>query len=251
MNSKVLFLIPAALAFLTPSKADAYVGFRLNLAVPLFFPAYGYYYPAAGYTRNVAYSAPLSAEGEQVTVAPGPGYVWIAGHWSNSAQRWVWVAGHWELPPSPSALWVAGHWVQANGGWIWANDTWTVGNPAQPQTPPSPPAAPASSSAQPPGLPPQAPEPAFAPSPSTPPPPAPEMEEGTIVNDAPPPPVAEYVPASPYPDYLWIGGYWGWHGGWYWTAGHFSPRPRHGALWVSGGWARVGAGWAWHGGRWR
>ncbi len=250
MNTKVLLLIPAALAFFAPSRADAYVGFRLNLAVPLFYPSYGYYYPQPVYAHPVAYSAPLRAEGEQITPAPGPGYVWIAGHWSNNAQRWVWLAGHWELPPSPSAVWVAGHWAQANGGWLWINDTWTVGGAAAPDAPPLAPSSPAVGPAQPPAPPAQPPGTAVVPVPST-PPPAPEMADGTVVENEPPAPVAEYVPVSPYPDYVWIGGYWGWHGGWYWTAGRFAPRPHHGAVWLSGGWVHAGRGWAWHGGHWR
>ncbi len=245
MNTKVLLLLPAALGLLAPTRADAYVGFRLNLAVPLFYPAYGYSYPQPGYVRTATYAAPLRAEGEQVTVAPGPGYVWIAGHWTNNAQRWVWLGGHWELPPSPSAAWVAGHWVKADRGWVWANDTWTVGNPeAQAPPPPAPPAEPAPLAQAP-----EAPGPSVAP--STPAPPAPDMADGTVVDVEPPAPIAEYVPASPYPDYVWLSGYWGWHGGWYWTAGRFAPRPHHGAVWLSGGWGRADRGWAWHGGHWR
>ena len=104
MNAKSLFLIPAALALGAPAPANAYVGFRLNLAVPLFYPAPGYYYPAPAYTQRVVYgNQPAQVVGEQVTPAPGAGYVWMAGHWNNVSQRWVWVPGHWELPPSPSA----------------------------------------------------------------------------------------------------------------------------------------------------
>ncbi|MFZ1055774.1 MAG: hypothetical protein WAN79_08890 [Opitutaceae bacterium] len=256
MNSKALLLIPASLALLAPSRANAYVGFRLNLAVPLYYPAYGYYYPSAGYTQTVAYQAPLRAEGEQVTVAPGPGYVWIAGHWAHSTDRWVWLAGHWELPPSPSAVWVAGHWAQGNGGWVWINDTWAVGGmpssqpPGPPPTPPSAPAGSAAASAQPP-VPQAQMAPAGVPVPSTAAPQAPEMADGMVVNEEPPAPIVEYVPACPYPDYVWIGGFWAWNGGWYWTAGHYGPRPHPGALWVGGGWAHAGRGWAWHGGHWR
>ena len=54
-----------------------------------------------------------------VVPAPGPGYVWVPGHydWVNGA--WVWVEGGWMLPPRPHAVWVAprvdfrlhpGHW---------------------------------------------------------------------------------------------------------------------------------------------
>ena len=245
MNSKVLLLVPAALAFLAPARANAYVGFRLNLAVPLYYPAPAYYYPSEGYANAGTYGTPLRAEGEQVTPSPGPSYVWISGHWANSAQRWVWVAGHWELPPSPSAVWVGGHWAQSNGGWVWVNDTWTVGNPsaAESQTPPAPPSGPPGVSAQP-----AAPQ--AVPSPSTPPPPAPVMADGVVVDQEPPAPIAEVIPVNPYPDYVWLGGYWGWNGGWFWTSGRWGPRPFHGAAWIAGGWARGARGWAWHRGRW-
>jgi hypothetical protein len=249
MNTKSLLVIPAAaLALCVPKQASAYVGFGLNLSVPLFYPA-PYYSAPVGYTRTVVYEAPSRAVGEQVTASPGSGYVWMAGHWSNVSARWVWVAGHWELPPSPSAIWTGGHWVQGNGGWVWVDGAWTVGNSGpQPQSgPPVPPGAAApqvSGSSQPPAL------PGAIPAPSTPAPTAPEMADGTVVGDEPPAPIVEYVPASPYPDYVWIGGFWGWRGGWYWNAGHFAPRPFRGAAWVSGGWGRVGGRWAWHGGRW-
>lgn len=252
MKTKVLLLLTAAALGISASpRANAYVGFRLNLALPLYYPYTGYYYPAAGYPSTVVYNSPPRAEGERVTVAPGPGYVWIAGHWTNSAQRWVWLAGRWELPPSPSAAWVAGHWAQGATGWIWVNDMWAVGGAAtQPMNPPVPPGSSTGPSAPP--EPPAAQAiPQAAPAPSTPAPPVTEMTDGAVVPDEPPAPIAEYVPASPYPDYIWVGGFWGWRGSWYWNAGHYAPRPFHGAVWVSGGWARGGRGWAWHGGRWR
>jgi hypothetical protein len=247
MNYKTLLLIPAALAL--SATADAYVGFRLNLAVPipLFYPATGYYYPAPVYTQTVAYEGTSGTRAEVVTPAPGPGYVWMAGHWNNVANRWVWAAGHWEMPPSPSASWVAGHWVQGSSGWNWVDGAWTIG--AQAAQPPSPPVAPgAAVNSEPQPMPPTA---AVVPSPSTPPPLAPEIAEGTVVESDPPAPIVEYVPTAPYPDYVWLGGFWGWNGGWYWHAGHYAPRPFRGAAWVSGGWVRGGHGWAWHGGRWR
>jgi hypothetical protein len=75
--------------------------------------------------------------------------------------------------------------------------------------------------------------------------------DGTVVTYDPPAPIVEYVPASPYPGFVWIDGFWGWNGGWYWTAGHYSRPPYRGAAWVAGAWVRGGRGWAWHGGRWR
>jgi hypothetical protein len=246
MNYKTLLLLPAALALGAPAPASAYVGFRLNLAVPLplYYPAVGYSYPSTVYAQTVAYDGAPATRSDVVTPAPGPGYVWIAGHWNNVSQRWVWVSGHWEMPPSPSAIWVAGHWVQGSSGWVWVDAAWTVGA-AEPQSPPVAPGASVNGASEPPPSPPAA---AAVASPSAPPP---EIADGTIVDYDPPAPVAEFVPAAPYPDYVWMAGFWGWSGGWVWHPGHYGPRPFHGAAWVSGGWARASHGWAWHGGHWR
>jgi hypothetical protein len=242
MNMKSLLLFPAALALSVP--AHAYIGFGLNLAVPL-------YYPAPVYRQRVTYQAQPVGMTDAVTASPGPGYVWMAGHWSNQARRWVWISGHWELPPSPSGLWVGGHWVQGNAGWVWVDGAWSVGSPpAQPGAeqgnppPPEPPSGPGPAGPGP------APTASAVPVPSA-PPPAPNMAEGTEVEADPPAPVVEYVPTDPYPGYVWVGGFWAWNGGWYWNAGHYSRPPFRGAAWVGGRWARGTHGWAWHGGRWR
>jgi len=249
MNLKTLLLLPAALALGLPKPAEAYVGFRINVGVPLFYPWY-YAAPAPVVYNQSVYAGPPRAVGEQISPAPGPGYVWIAAHWSNVAQRWVWVGGRWELPPSPSATWTGGHWVQGTGGWVWVDGAWTVGNsPVQPQAIPPVPVPPGTPADAAPAGPPPAPA-AGVPMPSSPPPAITDMADGTVVAAQPPAPISEFVPVAPYPDYVWIGGYWGWHGGWYWTAGHYAPRPFRGAAWVSGGWARGPRGWAWHGGRW-
>jgi len=248
MNTKSLLLIPAALALGAPTYA--YIGLGFNFAVPL-------YTPAPAYHQVAVYQPQASPSAEQVTPAPGPGYVWIAGHWSNRAQQWVWLTGHWELPPSPSAIWVDGHWVQGSAGWVWVDGAWNIGSPPTPPpmppappTPPSAPAGPGPGPAQPPAAAPTvaAPPPA---APSAPAPSTPEVAEGTVVYDTPPAPIVEYIPANPYPDYVWLDGFWGWNGGWYWVAGHYGRPPHRGAVWMKGGWSHGSRGWAWHGGRWR
>lgn len=251
MNYKTLLLLPAAIALGAPSPASAYVGLRLNLAVPLplFYPSAGYYYPAPAYAQSVTYDGAPGQRSEQVTPAPGPGYVWMAGHWNNVSQRWVWVAGHWEMPPSPSAVWVGGHWMQGSSGWVWVDGAWTIGTASpEAQTPPVAPGAPTNAAPQASEPPPAAPGASVAPAPSA---PSPEMADGTVVYEDPPAPIVEYVPAAPYPDYVWVGGFWGWSGAWVWHAGHYGPRPFRGASWAAGGWVRASRGWAWHGGRWR
>jgi hypothetical protein len=76
------------------------------------------------------------------------------------------------------------------------------------------------------------------------------MAEGMVVADEPPAPISEFIPAAPDPSYVWVGGYWGWSGGWYWISGRYVHPPFRGAAWVAGGWSRGPHGWGWHGGRW-
>lgn len=49
---------------------------------------------------------------------------------------------------------------------------------------------------------------------------------------APPPMLVELVPPQPYPDAVWIGGYWVWEGNWVWARGRWSDRPHPGYAWV-------------------
>lgn len=68
---------------------------------------------------------------------------------------------------------------------------------------------------------------------------------------APPPAQYEVVPAAPYVGAVWIGGYWGWHGGRHvWVPGHY-VRPRPGYHWQPRHWERGPHGrWWLRGGVW-
>jgi outer membrane lipoprotein SlyB len=67
-------------------------------------------------TTTVITEAPPPPPAEVVTLAPGPGYVWIGGDWGWDG-RWVWRAGYWSLPPYPHAVWVGGYWGRGPYGW--------------------------------------------------------------------------------------------------------------------------------------
>jgi hypothetical protein len=72
------------------------------------------------------------------------------------------------------------------------------------------------------------------------------VEEGM----PPPPPQVEVLPVAPGPDFVWIGGHWGWHGRWVWEGGRYERHP-HGR-WEAGHWDhRPGRGYVWVEGRWR
>jgi hypothetical protein len=64
----------------------------------------------------VVSEAPPPPPSETVVVAPGPGYVWVAGAWVWNG-RWVWEAGHWAYPPYYGAVWVGPVWVRGPYGW--------------------------------------------------------------------------------------------------------------------------------------
>lgn len=66
---------------------------------------------------------PPVAPVEVIGVAPGPGYVWIAGHYAWHG-RWVWIGGYWERVPRGYAVWVPGHWDRRAGGWVWVEGHW-------------------------------------------------------------------------------------------------------------------------------
>ena len=59
-----------------------------------------------------------------------------------------------------------------------------------------------------------------------------DQPEPIAVQWAPPPMRVEMPPPPPYPDAVWIGGYWAWSGGWFWAAGRWAPPPRPRYFWV-------------------
>jgi hypothetical protein len=70
--------------------------------------------------------------------------------------------------------------------------------------------------------------------------------------DPPPPPQTEVIVASPGPDYVWIGGYWGWSWGHYVWIGDHWDRPAHAhAVWVEPRWEHRGNRYVMTHGYWR
>jgi len=73
---------------------------------------------------------------------------------------------------------------------------------------------------------------------------------GSAVVIAPPAPQVEYYGRAPYPEDIWIDGYWQWTGsGYQWQRGYWSA-PRPGYRWVPHEWVRGEGGWRMDGGRW-
>jgi hypothetical protein len=162
----------------------------------------------------VVRSQPPPERIETVPMSPGPGYIWIRGHWGWHHERWEWIDGHWDRSVRPGMEWIPGHWSQRANGWVWIEGRYDVV---------------------------QAPAP----------PPSGGYE--VTASEAPPAPIYEAIPYSPGPEYFWIGGHWHWNHGWVWLGGHYDRHPHFhpGGGWEAGHWDRRGGSWVWHEGHWR
>ena len=79
--------------------------------------------PAAVGGEVVVDEAPPAPIVETVTVAPGPGFVWIGGNWVWRG-HWAWEGGRWAHPPRPGAVWVAHRYEYRNGVHVFVRGGW-------------------------------------------------------------------------------------------------------------------------------
>lgn len=163
----------------------------------------------------VVSTQPPPLRGEVITMAPGPGYIWIRGHWSWRAGGWQWVGGRWDRAGRPGSTWIVGQWVARGNGWVWVE-----GHYAQISPPPPPPYG---------------------------------QQFEMVASEEPPAPIVEVVPVAPGPYYFWVGGHWQWNGGWVWERGHYDRHPHFhpGGGWEAGHWDHRGSNWVWRDGHWR
>lgn len=71
------------------------------------------------------------------------------------------------------------------------------------------------------------------------------------VPNPPPQAMVEVRPAVPFPEAVWIGGYWAHrYGNWVWVPGYWGRRPWAGAIWVPGYWRETPRGYHWVKGHW-
>ena len=140
--------------------------------------------------------APPAMRVETRGPAPSPAHQWIAGSWAWRGGAHVWLGGHWVMPPSNGYHWSPGRWVNQGGQWTFFEGHWvppvvTVAAPVVAAPPPS----------------------------------------EVVVQMAPPEPIVETRPVAPQANYVWIPGYWHWHGQHHqWVAGYWSP-PQIGYNW--------------------
>ena len=68
--------------------------------------------------------APPAAYNEVVTVAPGPGYVWVGGYYGWSGRDYLWNRGYWSLPARGYTTWNPGYWNRHDRGHHWVPGQW-------------------------------------------------------------------------------------------------------------------------------
>ena len=68
--------------------------------------------------------APPAAYNEVVTVAPGPGYVWVGGYYGWSGRDYLWNRGYWSLPARGYTTWNPGYWHRHDRGHYWVPGQW-------------------------------------------------------------------------------------------------------------------------------
>lgn len=221
MKLKSLLFAGLAGAALTAAHgASIGIGLRIGVPAPV-----------------VVREAPPPRVVERVVASPGPGFVWVPGHYVLAENQWVWVRGAWVMPPQPNAFWVDGRMDGPTRQWIEGH--WEV-----PPPPPPPPAPP--------------PPPVVMAPPPPPPGPAPVIVEGppapaeVYVEVAPPPPRREVMLARPSPRHVWIAGYWAWHHGRHeWVAGRWELPPAGRREWVAARWENRGGRQVFIEGYWR
>jgi len=182
-----------------PLAAHAGVEIGLNIGVP----------------EIIVGSQPPPLRVEAAPLSPGPGYIWIRGHWRWHHGNWDWVGGRWEFVTQPSSTWIPGQWVARGNGWVWIEGHYAVVAAPQPLPP--------------------------------------GQQYEVVASEEPPAPIAELAPIAPGPEFFWIGGHWHWNRGWVWVHGRYDRHPHFhpGAGWDPGHWDRRGNNWVWHEGHWR
>ena len=68
--------------------------------------------------------APPAAYNEVVTVAPGPGYVWVGGYYGWSGRDYLWNRGYWSLPARGYTTRNPGYWHRDGRGHYWVAGNW-------------------------------------------------------------------------------------------------------------------------------
>ena len=161
---------------------------------------------------------PPALRHELAPQAPSHRHQWISGYWGWRGGSHVWIGGHWALPPGVGYAWEPARWEEVNGSYMFYDGHWRAAE--QPEL----------------GM-------AYQP----PPPPVAQV----VTEVEPPLPIVEVRGAMPFPNALWLPGYWNWNGQRHvWVGGRWSARPE-GHSWEAHRWDhRPDGRWAQQPGHW-
>ncbi len=124
-------------------------------------------------------AVPDQEAAEIVEISPGPGSVYVSGHWEWNGARYVWSHAHYLRRPATNLVWVEGHWQNTPQGWFWQAGHWAQPHVVRPPRNYRPQRQPAG--------PPQPPPEAEAP----------QGEQGEMQSDPNFPPAPTYAPPPP------------------------------------------------------
>lgn len=68
--------------------------------------------------------APPAPIVEVISVAPGPGYIWVGGFHEWRGAHYVWVRGYYSLPPRGFSIWIGDRWHHDDHGWRHERGHW-------------------------------------------------------------------------------------------------------------------------------
>lgn len=71
---------------------------------------------------------PPAPRSETKPEAPGPGYVWVDGHYMPVKGQWRWVRGEWAVPALPISVWIPARYDEKEK--TWAPGYWQPDVPA-------------------------------------------------------------------------------------------------------------------------
>lgn len=77
---------------------------------------------------SATYLPPPPPQQEVIVPSPSPQFVWIAGHWDRTPDKWKWNPGTWVKPPFFNAYWSPGYWQHRGGKYVWEDAHWAAAN---------------------------------------------------------------------------------------------------------------------------
>lgn len=168
----------------------------------------------------VVEEAPPPPQREIIYARPSPAHVWIGGYWGFETGRRIWISGRWDRPPRAGVVWVSPRWVRRGHGYVFVRGGWRDGY-VRPRT---------TVVVEHDGW----------------------RSDGVVVVAPPAPRIEVHRPFCPGAGFVWVDGYWAWHGGRHvWIGGRWD-RPPHGRHhWVAPRWEHRRGGYIFVEGRWR